>query len=100
MPFCGFLPSPQKPTGRLTNRAACCSAASARCRVGPYCSSRFHGVVVVVLHLSLVAQDLTIEFIGEFIDSGVQIGVAALRKNILSFDVDIALGLFAAGLSP
>ena len=50
------------------------------------------GGVVVVLQTVLVANHLAVQFVDEFVNSGVQIGVGAFGKHVAAFDMDIALG--------
>lgn len=47
-------------------------------------------VVVMFLQLVLVAQDLAVELVGEFIDGRVEVGMSAFGKDVLALDVDVA----------
>jgi hypothetical protein len=53
------------------------------------------GPMVVVLALVFVPQDLSVQFVGQIVDRRVQIGVGTFGKQVLAFDVDVALGTLA-----
>jgi hypothetical protein len=50
--------------------------------------------------LVFVAQHLAVQFVGQFVHGGVQVGMGAFGKQVLAFDVDVALGALAQVLSP
>src|SRR5205085_12568114 len=52
----------------------------------------FRRVAVVVLHAGLVAADLAIELVDQFIERGVEVRVRALRKHVVALHMDAALG--------
>jgi hypothetical protein len=55
---------------------------------------RFCGVVI--LALGFVATDLAVEFVDQFVDSGIQICVGAFCKKIVTLDVNAAFGALSS----
>jgi hypothetical protein len=51
----------------------------------------FRRFVMMILQAIFVAHDLPIEFIHQFIDRRIQIGVRTLGKDVAALDMDIAL---------
>lgn len=52
----------------------------------------FGGIVVVILDAILVADDLPVQFVDQFIHCSVQISMRAFCKQVAAFDMNIALG--------
>ena len=48
--------------------------------------------MVMVFHSVLVANYLTVQFVNQFVDSGVQVFMGTFGKHVAAFDVDIAFG--------
>jgi len=50
------------------------------------------GIVVVVLETILVAYDLAVQLVHQFIHGSIQVCMRAFGKHVTAFDVDVALG--------
>ena len=52
--------------------------------------------MLVIFDLFLVAADLSIEFIDQFINSGIQVFVGTFGKHVIAFDVYIAFSALSS----